>query len=171
VDVWVNNVGQGITRVPSELGDDDVDAMIRVNVKTALYGIQEILPHFTSRGSGHLITISSILGRIPYAVYRSAYNGAKHFLNALIANLRDELAERHPGIRVSLVSPGVVRTEFRRRALHGPGSYPPMPDAQQPEDVARVIADLIESGREDVYTRAGLRTRVLQYYERQGEDP
>jgi short-subunit dehydrogenase len=51
IDVWVNNVGQGITRVPSELTDEDVDEMMRVNVKSALYGMQEVLPHFKARAA------------------------------------------------------------------------------------------------------------------------
>lgn len=46
IDAWVNNVGQGITRMPSELTDDDIDDMMRINVKSALYGMPEVLPHF-----------------------------------------------------------------------------------------------------------------------------
>src|SRR6478672_4716583 len=88
IDIWVNNVGQGISRVPSQLTDEDIDDIIRVNVKSAIYGMQEILPHFKERGSGQVINISSMLGRVPMAVFRSAYNGAKHFLNALTANFR-----------------------------------------------------------------------------------
>ncbi|MGQ0704001.1 MAG: SDR family oxidoreductase [Gemmatimonadales bacterium] len=171
IDVWVNNVGQGITRQPSELTDQDIDEMMRVNVKTAMYGIQEVLPHFRSRGEGHLVTISSILGRVPYAVYRSAYNGAKHFLNALIANLREELAAAYPGIRVSLVSPGAVRTEFRQHAFYAGPSPAPLPDAQSPEEVAAVIAQVIESRRPDVYTRAGTHARVVRYFDELGQDP
>ena len=85
VDVWVNNVGQGISRPPSQLTDADIDAVMQINVKSALYGMQEILPHFKSRQTGHIINVSSMLGRIPFAVVRSAYCGAKHFLNALTA--------------------------------------------------------------------------------------
>ena len=62
IDVWINNAGQGISRMPTQLTDDDVDAMIRANVKTALYGMQEVLPHFQERGAGHLINVSSMLG-------------------------------------------------------------------------------------------------------------
>lgn len=171
VDVWVNNVGRGITRPPSQLSDDDVDAMMTVNVKSALYGIQEILPHFRSRGDGHLINISSILGRIPFAVPRSAYNGAKHFLNALTANLRSELEQSDPGIRVSLVSPGVVRTEFGRNALHGGPDSRQLPDSQSAESAAEVIAGVIESPRPDVYTRTGAQARVAAYFAGVGEDP
>src|SRR5690349_17115949 len=52
IDVWINNAGRGITRMPSELTDEDIDEMMRVNVKSVLYGMQEILPHFKSRNSG-----------------------------------------------------------------------------------------------------------------------
>src|ERR1019366_2767522 len=37
IDVWVNNVGQGISRPPSQLTDEDIDDVVRVNVKSALY--------------------------------------------------------------------------------------------------------------------------------------
>jgi NADP-dependent 3-hydroxy acid dehydrogenase YdfG len=72
IDVWINNVGQGISRLPSELTDDDVDLVMKVNVKSAIYGMQEVLPHFRERGDGQIINISSMLGRIPMAVFRSA---------------------------------------------------------------------------------------------------
>ena len=52
IDVWINNVGQGITRMPSELTDEDIDQVMQVNVKSALYGMQEVLPHFKSRNGG-----------------------------------------------------------------------------------------------------------------------
>src|SRR3954465_9515358 len=42
IDVWVNNAGQGITRNPSELTDEDLDAVMRANVYSALYGAQEV---------------------------------------------------------------------------------------------------------------------------------
>ncbi len=170
IDVWVNNVGQGIWRAPSALTDEDGAQMVRVNVLSALYGMQEVLPHFQARGEGHIINVSSMLGRIPYVVQRSAYNGAKHFLNALTANFRAEVQQAHPHILVSLVSPGVVRTDFGRQALGGGPDSRQMPDSQSAEEVARVIADLIDNPRPDVYTRPGARDRVLGYYATTGED-
>ena len=41
--------------------------MMRVNVKSALYGMQEVLPHFKTEARGHVINVSSMLGRIPFA--------------------------------------------------------------------------------------------------------
>src|SRR6187200_2535097 len=58
IDVWINNAGQGITREPSQLTDEDVDTMVRVNIKSVLYGMQAILPHFRERNAGHIINIS-----------------------------------------------------------------------------------------------------------------
>src|SRR5208282_1096698 len=119
VDVWINNAGRGITRSVSELTDEDLDVMMRDNVKSALYGVQAILPHFRSRGAGQIVNVSSLLGRVPFAPFRSAYSAAKHALNALTACLRMELRASSPGIVVTLVSPGVVATEFGLNALHG----------------------------------------------------
>lgn len=171
VDVWINNVGRGISRNPSELTDEDVDEVMRANVMTALYGMQEILPHFRERGSGHIINISSLLGRVPFATFRSAYCGAKHFLNALTATFRDELAESDPGIQVSLVSPGVVRTEFGLKAMHGGPDSRQLPNSQSAEEVAQVIAAVIESGAPDVYTLPGAHKRIAGYYAAIGSDP
>jgi len=171
IDVWVNNVGQGITRPPSQLTDQDIDEIMQVNVKSALYGMQEILPHFKERGAGHVINISSMLGRTPYAVIRSAYCGAKHFLNALTATFRTEVQQTHPGIQFSLVSPGVVRTEFGVNARHGGPDSRQLPDSQSAEEVAAVIADVIASPRPDVYTRPGAHDHVVDYYRTVAEDP
>jgi NADP-dependent 3-hydroxy acid dehydrogenase YdfG len=170
IDVWVNNVGQGITRAPSELTDDDVDEMMRVNVKSALYGMQEVLPHFKERGTGHVINISSMLGRIPYAITRTAYTATKHFLNALTSGIRSEVQETHPGIQFSLVSPGVVRTNFGLHSRHGGPDSWQHTDAESAEVVAAVIAGVMESRRPDVYTRPGSRSRVVAYYDALGAD-
>ena len=171
VDVWINNVGQGITRQPSALTDDDIDEVMRMNVKTALYGMQEILPHFKSRNAGLIINVSSLLGRMPFAVIRSAYSAAKHFLNALTAMMRAEVHETHPGIQISLVSPGVVRTDFGLNARHGGPDSRQLPDSQSAEDVAAVIAGVIQSRLPDVYTRRGARDRIAGYYASLGVDP
>ncbi len=171
VDVWVNNVGQGISRPPSQLTDADIDAVIQVNVKSSLYGMQEILPHFKARGAGHVINVSSMLGRIPFAVIRSAYCGAKHFLNALTATFRAEVQATHPDIQFTIVSPGVVQTDFGRNAMHGGPDSRSFPNSQTAEEVAVVIADVIESRHPDVYTRAGAQGQVAGYYATVGVDP
>ncbi|OJT20558.1 short-chain dehydrogenase [Archangium sp. Cb G35] len=164
VDVWVNNAGRGISKLVSQLTDEDFDEMMRVNVKSALYGIQAVLPHFQARGTGHIINVSSMLGRVPYVPVRSAYNAAKHALNALTANLRQELREQYPGIHVTTFLPGVVSTEFGVNALGGGVDSRKIPGAQSVEETAGVLVDVIERPRPDVYSRPEYRQQVIAYY-------
>jgi len=163
IDAWVNNAGRGISRVVSELTDEDVDEMIRVNVKSVLYGMQTVLPHFKERKRGHVVNVSSMLGRVPFAPIRSAYSASKHAMNALTANLRMELREAFPEIHVSSVHPGVVHTDFGLHALHG-GADSRGFQGQPREEVAEVIAKTIESPRADVYTREGAQQMVVGYF-------
>lgn len=171
VDVLVNNVGRGITRAVSQLTDEDVDQMMRVNVLSALYGMQEILPHFAARRHGHIINVSSMLGRVPSAPMRSAYSGAKHFLNAITANFRDELGDTYPEIAVSLVSPPMVATEFGINAVHGGADSRAFASAQPVDEVAAVIVRVIDTRARDVYTRDGSRGQVIDYFSVNGQDP
>lgn len=165
VDVWVNNAGRGISRPFRELTDDDVDAMIRDNVKSSLYGMQAILSHFEERKRGQIINVSSMLGRIPFAPIRSAYCAAKHALNSLGETLRMELAKPYPEVRVACVMPGVVSTDFGLNALGGGPDSRALPGAQPVEEVAAIIADAIEARRNgDVYMRPDAVQRVLDYY-------
>ena len=164
IDVWVNNAGRGMTRMPSELTDDDIDEMMRVNVKSALYGMQEVLPHLKERGTGHVINVSSMLGRIHIAPFRSAYSGAKHFLSSLTADMRAEVQATHPGIQISLFSPGVVQTEFGVNATHGGPDSRTLPNSQSAEEVAAVIVQMLETRKADAYSRPGAVQMVLKYF-------
>lgn len=119
VDVWINNAGRGIGRSVLELTDDDFDEMMSVNVKSAIYGMQVVIPHFKERGRGHLINVSSFLSRVPFVTFRAAYSAAKAALNILTANLRMELKAAYPEIHISIVMPGTVATDFSKNALWG----------------------------------------------------
>jgi short-subunit dehydrogenase len=169
IDVWVNNAGRGITRPVLELTDDDVDEMISVNVKSALYGMQAAIPHFIERGEGHLINISSFLGRVPIASVRSVYSASKAALNSLTANLRMDL-RAYPGIHVSLVMPGVVSTDFARNALGAPPTQTWSPPAGSPmmaqtaEDVAARISDVIRNPVAELYTNPASPELARVYY-------
>ena len=170
VDVWVNNAGRGINAPVLELTDAQFDEMMAVNVKSALYGMQAIVPHFKERGHGHLINVSSFLSRVPLATYRSAYNAAKAALNALTANLRMDLRREYPEIHVSLVMPGMVTTEFARNAVGGTpavtwASRPGGPAIQSADDVAAAIESLIASPREELYTQPGQPDTVVRYFQ------
>jgi short-subunit dehydrogenase len=170
IDVWINNAGRGITRSVLDLTDDDVDDMIAVNLKSAIYGMQVAVSHFVDRGEGHLINISSFLGRVPIASFRSIYSASKAALNSLTANLRADL-RAHPEVHVSLVMPGVVTTDFARNVrgdvrppinAAAPGA-PPM-NAQTPEEVAERIVDVIHNPVAELYTNPASTDLARRYY-------
>jgi short-subunit dehydrogenase len=139
-----------------------------VNVKSALYGMQAIVPHFVDRERGHLINVSSFLSRVPIATIRAGYNAAKAALNALTANVRMDLAVAHPNVHVSLVMPGLVATGFRDNAIHGtpplrPGAAPP--GVQSAGEVAAVILGVIDRPVPEVYTNPEHAPVALRYFQ------
>jgi short-subunit dehydrogenase len=169
IDVWVNNAGQAITRSVLELTDDDVDHIIGVNVKSALYGMQAIVPYFQKQGRGHLINTSSFLGVVPLVPFRSIYSAAKAALNSLTAAVRMELRAKSPDIHVSLVMPGMVMNDFGKHALYGTPEFPsggrrPMP-GQTSEEVASLIAGLLDHPQSELYTNPATLEIAKRYRE------
>ena len=164
VDVWINNAGRGIGIRVMDFTEEDLDEMIAVNLKSAWYGMKAIIPHFQARGQGHLINISSVLGRVPLVPIRSAYSASKAALNSLTANLRMDLRAEYPGIHVSLISPGPVSTEFHNNSLGGTPSGRGM-EMQSVEQVVQVIESVIDKPVPDTYTNPSSARLVQRYFE------
>ncbi len=168
IGVWVNNAGRGITKPVLTLTESDFDDMMSINVKSVLFGIQAVVPMFQKQDRGHLINVSSFLGRVPFATFRSAYNAAKSAVNALTANLRTDLRRSNPNIRVSLVMPGVVLTDFAKNALYGTpqwsGGNASRMNAQTPQEVADLIVDLIDNPKPELYTNPSSAETAKAYY-------
>jgi short-subunit dehydrogenase len=165
-DVWINNAGRGITRSVLDLSGDDINEMMSINVTSALYGMQAAARHFIDRKRGHIINVSSFLGRVPMALPRSAYNAAKAALNSLTANLRVELSAISPDIHVTLVMPGMVATDFAKNAVGAPpgattysGSH-----VQTVEQVADVVAGVIANPVAEVYTNPASAEMARRYF-------
>jgi short-subunit dehydrogenase len=163
IDVWVNNAGRGISRSVAELTDDDLDAMWRDNMKSVVYGVQAVLPHFKSRNAGQIINVSSGLSRAPFAPVRAAYGAVKSAVNMLSASLRVELRATHPGIHVTVLLPGVVATEFGIHSINATIDNRKLPGAQPVEDAAKAIVDVIENPRSEAYTSAFIAEAVGRY--------
>ncbi|MDR3199854.1 MAG: SDR family NAD(P)-dependent oxidoreductase [Spirochaetales bacterium] len=109
-DVLVNNAG--LARGLSKIQDGDVDEweeMIDTNVKGLLYVSRAILPRMIERNSGHVVNIGSLAGRIVYPS-GNVYNATKFAVDALSQAMNLDLAGTN--IRVSLIEPGIVKTNF-----------------------------------------------------------
>jgi short-subunit dehydrogenase len=103
------------------------------------------------------------------ATVRSVYSAAKAGVNTLTANLRMDLRRTHPGIHVSLIIPAIVDTDFHRNAIGGLGTPPP-PGAspmkpQTADEVASVIANVIERPVAEVYTNPITASLAARYYQ------
>ena len=168
IDVWVNNAGRGISRAVAELTDDDLDAMWRDNMKSVVYGMQAVLPHFKSRNEGQIVNVSSGLSRAPLAPARAAYGAVKSAVNMLSASLRVELRATHPGIHVTVLLPGVVATDFGRNALGGGVDNHNLPGAQPVEAAAKAIVEVIEHPKPDAYTSPFI-AEIIARYQREPE--
>jgi short-subunit dehydrogenase len=93
------------------------------------------IPHLRRRGGGWIISISSLASKNPF-VGGAAYAASKAALNAFSEALMQEV--RHENIRVSYVLPGSVATEFSGRTAYAGAEWRLLP-----EDIARVVIDLV----------------------------
>jgi len=91
-----------------ELKVDEWDRMIDVNIRGVLHGIAAALPIFRAAGSGHFINVASVSG-INVAPTTAVYSGTKFAVRAISEGLRQEAGSK---IRVTMISPGAVRTEL-----------------------------------------------------------
>jgi short-subunit dehydrogenase len=164
IDVWINNAGRGIGIRVMDFSEADLDEMLSVNLKSAWYGMQAVVPHFQVRKKGHLINISSVLARVPLVTVRSAYSASKAALNSLTANLRMDLRADYPDIHVSLIMPGPVATEFHNNALGGTPSGRGM-EMQSADEVAGAIEQVIDHPVAEAYTNPASAGLVQRYYQ------
>jgi len=167
IDIWVNNAGRGISRKVMELTEDEFDQMIAVNLKSAFYGMQAIIPYFQKQTKGHLINISSFLSKVPIVTFRLIYSASKAALNSLTANLRMDLSKDYPDIHVSLIMPGPVATDFAKKALGAPAEIPPRTSSlkmQSADEVAAIIVDTINNPKPEIFTQPALAEITANYY-------
>ena len=118
LDVVVNNAGYGLLGAVEEITDAEARDLFDVQVFGAWNVLRAVLPGMRARRSGHLVTVSSILGLTTFPGW-GAYCAAKYALEGLTGALAAEVAGY--GLRVTLVEPGYLRTDFLRGSLRVPG--------------------------------------------------
>ncbi|MDB5274996.1 MAG: putative short-chain dehydrogenase/oxidoreductase [Chitinophagaceae bacterium] len=144
LDVLISNAGIAPNAPLDALAVEDWEAMIDVNIKGVLYGIAAALPVFRAQGSGHFVNTLSTAGLVIRPTM-AVYAGTKNAVRAIAEGLRQEAG---PNLRVTNVSPGMVRTNLAdsmsdpaiRADIQGR-----MDDmAISPDAIARAIAFAIE---------------------------
>ncbi len=114
IDALVNNAGFATAGALAELSDADLRAQFETNVFGLMALTRAVLPAMLARGSGRIVNVSSVSGRIPAPVL-GAYHASKYALEALSDALRMEVAPF--GVQVVIVEPGTIKTEFASRTL------------------------------------------------------
>jgi len=110
IDILINNAGLASGYGHIDEGDpDDWDRMIDTNVKGLLYMTRAVVPLMLSRGSGHIINISSIAGTDIYE-HGNVYCATKSAVNSLSRAMRIDLVKHN--IKVTNIAPGMAETEF-----------------------------------------------------------
>ena len=109
ITLLVNNAGVGSTAPLLHADIDTMENMITVNVTALTRLTYAAVPAFVARGRGTLVNIASIVGVAP-ELLNGVYGGTKAFVLALSRSLRHELADT--GVRVQVVVPGAIATEF-----------------------------------------------------------
>jgi NADP-dependent 3-hydroxy acid dehydrogenase YdfG len=140
LDVLINNAGIGPISLLDELRVADWDEMIDVNFRGVLYGIAAALPVFREQRCGHVVNVVSTAGLriVPTQV---VYAATKNAVRTLSEGLRQEAG---PDLRVTMVSPGYVATQFADSitspAVRAQVAETSAEIAIPPESVARAIA-------------------------------
>jgi 3-hydroxy acid dehydrogenase / malonic semialdehyde reductase len=117
IDVLVNNAGLAAGLDPLYEGDsNDWDRMIETNVRGLLNVTRPVVRGMVARRSGHVINIGSIAGHEAYPG-GAVYCATKAAVGKITEGLRMDLLGT--GIRVSIVDPGMVETEFSIVRFHG----------------------------------------------------
>ena len=109
IDVLVNNAGWGIWGTAEDVSVEEFREQFETNFFSIVRIIQKIAPIMREQGTGDIINISSIAGRIGFPV-STAYISSKFALEGLSESLRYELGEF--GVNVIIIEPGVIKTNF-----------------------------------------------------------
>ena len=173
IDVLVNNAGYTVYGAVEEITDGQVRQIFETNVFGVLRMVREVAPHMRRQGSGRIINISSIFGKLPFPV-NGVYSSTKFAIEALSDALRLEMADL--GVKVVLIEPAAVKSSFGENAqshTQGTLSNPASPyrvlyqnfeqmaasmhqQGSEPGTVSKVVRQAIEATRPKARYRVGV---------------
>ncbi len=180
IDILVNNAGRGNYASIEDTTNEQLENIFAVNTFALWYTTAAALPSMKARKSGHIITISSVVGTMGYP-FNSAYVASKHAAVGFHAALRTELIET--GIRATLICPDAIATDWsivteggsygelfsdalkRSREIARERNIPLAPLARL-QSAASVAAEILKAilnpnSDADIYTHPGTRDRAI----------
>ena len=166
LDVFIHNAGISQRSWLKETHPDVDRRLMEVNYLGPVYLTKAILPFLLKQGHGHFVPVSSVVGKFGFPL-RSGYSASKHAMQGFFESLRAELGKE--GMKVTIVSPGRIKTELSLRAMDKDGQpYGKMSRGQVKgvpvEWCARKIIRGIENERKEVYI--GAKESLMVYFRR-----
>jgi len=116
IDILINNAGVGLYQPAHSADLASVRAMFDLNIFAPLDLIQKVVPHMKKAGSGAIVNVGSIGGKVTLPWF-TLYSATKYALGSITDGLRMEL--RREGIHAMTVCPGYVKTGFQQHVLAG----------------------------------------------------
>jgi NAD(P)-dependent dehydrogenase (short-subunit alcohol dehydrogenase family) len=164
IDVLVNNAGYGLVGPFEAVSEEQIRQQFEVNVFGLQAVTRAVLPQMRERGSGTIVNISSIGGRMTFPLY-SSYHATKWAVDGFSESLSYELELL--GIRVRIVEPGPVKTDFYDRSMDlnletAPEEYRPLLERIMPRLAGEVRGAGPEEIARDIY-HAATAGRRLRY--------
>ena len=114
IDILINNAGRSQRSWAIETPTDIDREIMEINFFGTITLTKLVLAHMVKKGSGHLVIISSIAGKLGFPM-RTAYAASKHALQGFFESLRTELTKY--AIPVTIISPGRIRTNISVNAV------------------------------------------------------
>jgi len=151
LDLLINNAGMGYYGFAAEMPWETARNILRVNISAVVHLTLLFLPGMKRRGSGHIINIGSIVGKLPNQGV-GVYSGSKSFLDSFSTALFREM--KGSGVCISALRPGSVTSEFydiAQKSSLGGRRTPGELFAISPERVAQVVSRLVRKPRRRVY--------------------
>ncbi len=158
VDVFVANAGVSQRSRAVKTDMQVYRDIIDIDLTAQIAATQALLPHMSERGSGKLVFISSIAGKVGVPM-RTAYCAAKFGLIGYADALRAEMSVS--GVDVHVIAPGSVATNVSRNALSADGTKRGKSDEVidngiPPEEAAKTMVDAIEAGEREIIVARGM---------------
>lgn len=152
VDMIIHSGGVSQRSLAIETDINVAQRIMNINFWGTVALTQAILPGMVERNSGHIVIISSLVGKFG-TKFRSAYSASKHALHGYFDSLRTEIT---PEIKITIVCPGFIKTNVTYNALTADGSRQnTMDDAQangmSASECAEEILKSIQAEKQEVY--------------------
>lgn len=164
IDLLVNNAGQGLRSFCTDSSMEVYQRVIEVNLMGTIALTKAVLPIMIEQGSGRIAGTSSVAGKVGVPL-RTGYCAAKHAVMGFFDALRAEVA--YHGIKVSMIVPGLVRTNTVANAMTGSGETigaenGVMEDGLEIDEAAQIILTQLAAGADEFTVGDGPEVSMIE---------